>query len=470
MSQDNKFNPALTVSEQLIQFVRQQQRQGVPAEVRHEALRLLLNQLKASVGATSHPAVQILHSWACETPATTAAGAANVLWLGSATSPAQAAVVNGALFEVLDFNDTYIPTFMHATSGVLPAVLALAQAQGHSGRAMLDALALGIECELACATILMPTGYFRGFVPGGLVGAIGGAMACGLLAGLDDGQLRNALGLAMTSAFGTYESVGSMGLPYIMGLVARSGYTAFDLARRGLDAPRTAFEGEKGMLPSYSNESHDKISPTLATLGDAWRIFGQSYKTVPTETITHAPIDCVMALLPQAAGRTVARLRFSVSPIVTKIADERRDRFGLPSSELTARFDTRFCAAAAWLRGRFTLDEMREPAYTDPQILALRERVDLLPDPSFATFDGCALEVLFTDGSTLATRVPDFLGSPGNRLSDAQLSQVFRQAATGLLSAQRIDSLLATTWALADAPSIHPLVALAQLDATATTV
>jgi hypothetical protein len=29
------------------------------------------------------------------------------------------------------------------------------------------------------------------------------------------------------------------------------------------------------------------------------------------------------------------------------------------------------------------------------QILALRERVDLLPDESFPTFDGCALEVLF---------------------------------------------------------------------------
>jgi 2-methylcitrate dehydratase PrpD len=460
----NKFNPERTVSERLIDFVRQQQRTGVPADVRHEALRLLINQLKASVAATTHPAVQILHGWAQEAPAGGAAGSASVLWFGTATTPAQAAVVNGALFEVLDFNDTYIPTFMHATSGVLPAVLALAERQGSSGRAMLDALALGIECELACATVLMPTGYHRGFVPGGLVGAIGGAMACGLLGGLDDVQLRNALGLAMSSAFGTYENVGGMGLPFIMGMVARSGYTAFDLAQRGLDAPRTAFEGEKGMLPSYSNEPHDKIDGVLATLGTPWRIFGQSYKTVPTETITHAPIDCVMALLPQAAGRTVDRLRFSVAPIVTKIADERRARFGLPSSELTARFDTRFCAAAAWLRGRFTLEEMREPAYTDPAILALRERVDLLPDESFATFDGCSLEVLFTDGSILATRVPDFLGSPGNRLSDELLSQVFRNAAQGLLPADRIDALLNTAWALDAASSLHPLIALARLN------
>jgi 2-methylcitrate dehydratase PrpD len=463
MSGENKFNPAQTVSESLIAFARQQQRQGVPADVRHEALRLLINQLKASVGATTHPAVAMLHDWASETPGSTRAGSANVLWFGTATSPAQASVVNGALFEVLDFNDTYIPCFMHATSGVLPAVLALAQAGRHPGRAVLDALALGIEAELACATILMPTGYYRGFVPGGLVGAIGGAMACGLLAGLDDGQLRNALGLAMTSGFGNYESVGSMGLPYIMGMVARSGYTAFDMARRGMDSPRTAFEGERGTLPCYSNESHEKIAGTLATLGTTWRLFGQSYKTVPTETITHAPIDCVMQLLPLADRREVDRLRFSVSPIVTKIADERRDRFGLPGSELTARFDTRFCTAATWHRGRFTLDEMREPAYTDPAILSLRERVDLLPDPSFPTFDGCALEVLFTDGSTLHARVPDFLGSPGNRLTDAQLSDVFRSAASGLLSDVRIESLLTTAWTLEQASSLDPLIALARL-------
>ncbi len=217
------------------------------------------------------------------------------------------------------------------------------------------------------------------------------------------------------------------------------------------------------MLPCYSNEPHEKIAGALATLGSTWRIFGQSYKTVPTETITHAPIDCVMQLRPLAGGRQVDRLRFSVSPIVTKIADERRDRFGLPSSELTARFDTRYCSAAAWHRGRFTLEEMREAAYTDPAILGLRERVDLLPDPSFETFDGCALEVLFTDGTRLAARVPDFLGSPGNRLTDGQLSDVFRSAAGGLMPDVRVEALLTNAWALERAPSLDPLIALARL-------
>ena len=453
-----------SVSERLVGFMRAQAARGVPRPVLHEALRLLINQLKASVGATTHPAIHTLREWAIADGHGERSAA--ILWFGDRATPEQAAVVNGALFEVLDFNDTYIPTFMHATSGVLPAVFAAAEETGASGQAILTALALGIEVELACATILMPTGYFRGFVPGGLVGAIGGAAACGLLYGLDDVQLRAALGLAMCTAFGTYESVGSDTLPTIMGLVARSGLTAARLAALGITAPRTAFEGDKGMLSSHSDEPAAKIETVLASLDapadDAWRIFGNTYKTVPTETITHAPFECVLAILARAGGRQVERMVFGVEAIVVTIADERRARFGLPSSELEARFDLRFCAAAAWVRGRFTLAEMQEDAYTDPAILALRERIALESDPTHQTFDGASLRVEFTDGGSESIVVPAFLGTPGNRLSDAELSDLVRRSAAPLMQPHAIETLLDAAWGLKHAGDISALLAAAR--------
>ena len=342
-------------------------------------------------------------------------------------------------------------------------MLALAQARGSSGHAFLSALALGLEVELAVATCLMPTGYYRGFVPAGLVGGVGAAAACSVLAGLDDERARNAIGLAMCTAFGTYESVGSMALSYITGATARSGLTAFELAELGLDAPRTAFEGEKGMLASHSNEPADKIEGVLATMGQPWRLFGQTYKTVPTETITHGPIECVLALRPLAKGREVARMCFMVEAIVVKIVKERMERFGNPSSELTARFDLCHCAAAAWVRGRFTLDEMREPAYTDPLVLDLRSRIELVADPARKTFEGAALEITFTDGSTESVDVPLFLGTPGRAMSDAQLAQVFRASAEGLLPPGRAEQLLDAVWGLHTAPDLHTLLALTLL-------
>jgi 2-methylcitrate dehydratase PrpD len=444
-----------SVCARLAAFMRSQLADGVPAHARHEANRLLLNQLKASVGATTHPAVAILNGWAAGQQNTDA----TVLWLGTRTSGEHAAMVNAALFEVLDFNETYIPTFQHAVSGVLPAVLAVAEYNGSTGREVLDALALGIEVELACAAILMPTGYFRGFIPGGITGAIGGAAACAILQGLDDAQMRHALGLAMNSGMGCYQSAGSSALPYVMATTARNGMVACELARRGLDAPDLAFEGDKAMLSSYSDEPASKIDAVLATLGETWRIMGQSYKTVPTETITHGPIECTLTLLARAQGRIPQRMRFGVSPMVVQIADERASRWGVPSTDLEARFDLRHCAAAAWQRGRFTLAEMMPPAFTDPAIIDLRSRIDLVADPAQTNFEGATLDIVYSDGSADSIVIRAFRGTPNNPMTDQELSDLFCQAAELSLTAAQIDTVIEANWALDSANSIHALIA-----------
>ena len=431
-----------------------------PADVLHEAKRLLLNQLKASVGAAEHPAIRILHDWATKD----GGSGAHIHWLGTETSPQGAAMVNGALYEVLDFHDTYIPCFMHAVSAVLPAVLALAESRGASGAALLRALALGVEAELAVATILMPTAYYRGGVPAGITGGVGAAAACAVLAGLDEARTTHALGIAMCTAFGLYASVGSMTLSYITGATARSGLSAFELAERGLTAPATAFEGDRGMFQALCDEDRAKIAPTLATLGQTWRLFGQTYKVVPTETITHGPVECVLAVLPRAAGRTVERMTFLVNPLVQSIADERRDRFGAPSSESEATFDLRHCAAAAWLRGRFTTAETAAACYTDPAVLALRDRIELVADDSRKTFEGCSLDIAFTDGSHEHHAIDNFLGTPGNRVPDATLGEIFRDYA-GALPPGRADAIIDTVWALDMVPDIRSLTQLLRIAA-----
>lgn len=453
---------SLSVVERLVGFVRQQLAAGVPSAAIHEANRLLINQFKASVGATDAQAVKILRRWAAAVSGS--CGDTTILWFGDRVAAEQAAVVNAALFEVLDFNETYIPTFQHAVSGVLPALLAEAETGKQSGADVLAALALGIEVELACAAILMPTAYFRGFVPGGITGAIGGAVACSILAVLSDEAMANAIGLAMNSGVGQYQSAGSMALPYIMGMAARNGLTAARLAAMGLDAPRLAFEGDKAMLSSYSDEPPEKIEAVLGTLGNEWRIHGQSYKTVPTETITHGPIECVMELLRRANGRQVKSMRFGVEAIVVKIAEERAARWGTPGNPLEAKFDLKHCAAASWVRGRFTQAEMEESAFRDPAICALRSRITLYHDPRHATFDGCSCQIEYEDGSTDAYDLPAFRGTPKNPVSDDELSHLFRIAAGDLMSDARKDAILEAAWGLGDAPDVRPLLATLRYD------
>ena len=145
------------------------------------------------------------------------------------------------------------------------------------------------------------------------------------------------------------------------------------------------------------------------------------------------------------------------------ICDERMERFGDPHSELTARFDLCFCVAAAWHRGRFTLDEMREPAYSDPEILALRSRIELVRDESRASFDGCAMEIRFSGGSVESTSIDAFLGSPGRRMSDGELAGIFADCSEAVLPAGQADRILQAVRDLDQAPGIDALMSLCRI-------
>jgi 2-methylcitrate dehydratase PrpD len=168
----------------------------------------------------------------------------------------------------------------------------------------------------------------------------------------------------------------------------------------------------------------------------------------------------VLDVLPRANGRAVESLEFAVCPIVKEICDERMERFGDPSSELTARFDLCFCAAAAWHRGRFTLDEMREAAYTNKDILDLRARTHLVEDEKRETFEGCSLLVTFTDGTTETANVDAFLGSPGSRMTDEQLSDLFRASSQKYLQDGQAEKILDAVWNLDKAENVSELVSL----------
>ena len=451
--------PESTVAGRLAAFLVDGRAGGVSDDVRHEAKRLLLNQLKASVGATDHPAIAALRDWTLEAGST--GRPAHVLWLGDTTASEQAALLNAALFEVLDFNETHLGTYVHATSAVAPAVLAEAEVHGGSGRLVLDALALGLEVDLVVATLLMPNAYVRGFTPGVLVGGVGAAAAVSVLRGFDAETTRNALAIAMCSATGPMEAIGSSAHPYNQGLAARAGVAACQLAARGIESAPTAFEGEKGMLSSYSGESPDRIDGVLAELGRGrWLMRDTAYKRLPTETITQAPIDCVLAIRGRFAGAAlpeVERMAFLVDPLVARVSAERFARFGTPRNDLQARFDLRFCAAAAWTRGHFTLAEMAEASYTDPAILALRGRVDVVADER-RTINGASLEIRFADARSETVEVDPFRGAAPNPLTDDELSAVFRGAAAGVIPAAQADAVLEALWSLDAAPDVGGVV------------
>ena len=418
----------------------------LPEAVIRQARRLLLNAAAASAAGHDHPAIGRLREWALDG---VTGGAARLLWHGDRTSGDRAALVNGAMLEVLDFNETHIEAFVHPTAPVWPAVQAAAELSDASLADALTALALGIEVELAVATMLMPAHYERGFNPAVAAGAVGAAAGCSVLLGLDTEQTAHALGLAALGGAGPLEVLGTDVHPYRIGDAARSGFTAAELSRRGFTAPSTAIDGEHGLLATVAERDPGRIESALGSLGDDWRICGPiAFKRYPTETISQAPLDCTLELRARTSPQQrsqVASMTFVVAPLVAEVNRSRRERFAIPADDQQARFDGRYCVAAAWHRGRFTTGELGAGTRSDPAVLALRDKVGFVADPGRG-MESASLEVTFADGTTEHAATEAFGGSTANPLSDEDLIAKLTGSAAGVADNSRIESIVSAVY------------------------
>ena len=449
-----------TATGRLASFLVGMRTERLPGDVEHQARRLLLNAAAASAAGHDHPAIERLREWAIDG---VTGGAARLLWHGDRVGGDRAALVNGAMLEVLDFNETHIEAFVHPTAPVWPAVQATAELSGASLADALRALALGIEVELVVATMLMPAHYERGFNPAVAAGAVGAAAGCSVILGLDTERTANALGLAALGGAGPLEVLGTDVHPYRIGDAARSGFAAADLARRGFSAPPTAIDGEHGLLATVAERDPDSVEDTLGSLGDDWRICGPiAFKRYPTETISQAPLDCTLDLrgrTPPEKRSQVASMTFEVAPLVAEVNRSRRERFAIPADDQQARFDGSYCVAAAWRRGRFTVEELAAGTRSDPAVLALRDKVEFAVDEGRG-MESASLTVTFADGTTEHAATEAFGGSTANPLSDDDLIAKLAGSAVGIIDSGRVRAISAAINGDPPDPTARDLAAL----------
>ena len=141
---------AHNTTRQLAEFVVRTRLEHLPAEVLQQARRCTIDCLGVSIGAADHPSVGILLQLA---ELLGGVGQATAWTTDRRLNLAQAALINGHLAHLLDFDDTFLSdlTTLHGNAPVVPAALALGEWLGASGADYLLALALGYEVSTRVA-------------------------------------------------------------------------------------------------------------------------------------------------------------------------------------------------------------------------------------------------------------------------------------------------------------------------------
>src|SRR4051794_21131052 len=173
-------NPAMSVLEELATTYGSIDHDDIPADVRRAARHCILDWIGCTIAGQDEPLASILRDELIDV-AGAVAGPCRLVGRPEAVSLLDAALINGAAGHALDFDDTNLTMSGHPTVPVLPAVLALADVLGSSGRDIVTALVVGTEVEVRLNLVLGGGHYARGWHTTGTLGVVGAAAACSRL-------------------------------------------------------------------------------------------------------------------------------------------------------------------------------------------------------------------------------------------------------------------------------------------------
>jgi 2-methylcitrate dehydratase PrpD len=194
------------VTQDLARFIVETRWSDIPQPIAHEAKRALVNFFAVALaGCRGDPveiAFQSLAPFSGREQAT-------VIGRDERTDALSAAFLNAASANVLDFDDTHVPTAIHPTAPVAPALFALAELRPVTGRDLLAAFVLGVEIECRIGGAIFPGHYTKGWHITATCGVLGAAAGAGRLLGLDGERMVFALGNAATQSSGLCECLAS---------------------------------------------------------------------------------------------------------------------------------------------------------------------------------------------------------------------------------------------------------------------
>src|SRR4030095_4192802 len=157
-----------------------------------------------------------------------------------------AATLNAASANLLDYDDTHLPTVIHPAAPVVPPVLALAERQHATGADVLLALLLGVEVACRIGNAVSPQHYARGWHITATCGIFGAAAAAAQLLRLSPAQTAHALAMAASQAAGVVENLPNGAKNIGVGHAARNGLFAALMAAQGYTGAPAALEGPYG--------------------------------------------------------------------------------------------------------------------------------------------------------------------------------------------------------------------------------
>jgi len=316
---------------------------------------------------------------------------------------------------------------------VIPLLLSLAEKLELSGKALIEALVLGLEVHTR--TCLFDAWHLGlNLVPGAVGPAVGAAKALNL----DVNETAAAVGLAMSGVPLSMVNLGTDAHYFESALMSLQGMIAAEMANVGLRGnPDIAT-----YLTDYLGKEYVAPDKMVEDLGKRWVLREIQVKKYPCCIILHRHIDLVIELKKK---HNLPYGDIEVIEVLTSGRGEELVNRPEPKDENDLQFSFQNALAAAMLDGDANLQHFTPDAVVDARLRQARSRVKLVmqadnlsADLSDAVSDArdtpARIVIKTKDGREFSGEKTYALGHPEDPLTLEQFRELYSKFTRGILS------------------------------------
>lgn len=390
------------------------------------------------------------------------AGAATVLGTDRRSSPELAAFANGVAIRYEDFNDVYVGREPGHPSDTIAACLAVAEAEGATGRDLIASIALAyeVDCRLLDAAEVTGRGWDHP-----VYSLPASALAAGRLMRLSPEALTQAVNLAINGHIAMNQTRVQT-LSDWKGVAdaeaTRAGVFTARLARAGLTGPAPIFEGRAGFFKQISGPFAVDVAD-FGGEGRPFRIARCGIKPYPAQVYCLTAIPAALAIAAGAGGVDAIRsMRIDTTRLGYVTAGRDREKWR-PTTKDTADHSLPYIAARAMLDGAITNDSYSPAKLLDPSLLALIDKITVAEDPALTAMQPEAvpnrLTATLRDGREIVRQVDDVPGFVARPMTRDDVERKFRMNAGERLDALKVRRVLDAFWTIDERPGLAGLLA-----------
>jgi len=390
-------------------------------------------------------------------------GKCTVIGSKFSASPADASVANGVMAHADETDDSHNRSRSHPGCSVVPAATASAELFNITGPHLLRSVALGYDIG---TRVVMAMGgpdfsYTSHKSSHSIAGIFGAASAASCAAQLNPQQMRWVMDYTAQQSSGIYawgRDTDHIEKAFVFaGMPAKNGITSALLVENGWNGINDIFSGADNYFEAYAPQANKKL--LIEGLGERFEITQTDIKKWSVGSPIQGPLDAIELIRKKTTFSvdSIQKVIVRLEPSTAKVVSNR----DMPDICLQHMMAVMLMDGTASFKAAHDIQRMQ-----DPQVLALRSKVELISDDDLKQFMPvrvAIVEIELKDGKRYSERIDAVRGTPRNPMSRSEVMDKALDLIGPVLGTGQAKELANLVLALEDQPNLNKLMRLLRL-------